>query len=131
MYNLFDSNLVIIDGGVSMDTEILIKRIKELCEEKNISMTTAFSKSGVGKNFKSNLKYANPSMGKLTMLAQYFEVSVNYLLGKTDQKENSSDNGGPDESKMREMYANYSALSPERRRQLDNYLAFLLSQQDD
>ena len=46
-------------------------------------MNTAFIESGVGKNFKSNLKTSNPSMGKLTMLAVYFNVPVNYLLGKS------------------------------------------------
>ena len=68
-----------------MDKQIILRRIEELCKERNISLNTAFVESGVGKNFKSNLKIANPSMGKLTMLANYFDVTVNYLLGKEEK----------------------------------------------
>lgn len=67
----------------------LLKRIESLCNERGITPNTAFIESGVGKNFKSNLKYANPSLGKITMLANYFDVSVDYLLGKTSKKEKS------------------------------------------
>ena len=70
-----------------MNTEILLSRISALCEDRGISMNTAFVESGVGKNFKSNLKTANPTMGKITMLAVYFGVSVDYLLGKSEDKE--------------------------------------------
>ena len=69
-----------------MNIDLLLERIKELSENKGISLTAAFIESGVGKNFKSNLKIANPSIGKITMLANYFDVSVDYLLGKTDIK---------------------------------------------
>ena len=69
----------------------VIDRIKILCEQKRISLNTAFVESGVGKNFKSNLKNANPSMGKLTMLANYFDVSVGYLLGEKLSEKNSKE----------------------------------------
>ena len=62
----------------------LLTRIDLLCEKKGISPTTAFTESGVGKNFKSNLKTASPSLGKLTMLAHYFHVSVEYLTGQCE-----------------------------------------------
>ena len=69
-----------------MNIDLLLNRITFLCNEKGISLHTAFIESGVGKNFKSNMKTSCPSMGKITMLANYFEVSVDYLLGKTDIK---------------------------------------------
>lgn len=67
-----------------MDKELLIQRIETLCKEKNITLTTAFVNSGVGKNFKSNMRTSNPSMGKITMLANFFNVPIDYLLGKTN-----------------------------------------------
>ena len=70
-----------------MNKELILERIQALCKERNITQTTAFTESGVGKNFKSNFKTANPSEGKLTMLANYFGVSVAYLKGEVDQKE--------------------------------------------
>ena len=49
-------------------------------------MTTAFTSSGVGKNFRSNLKTADPSDKNLSLLAKYFGVSVKYLLGEEDEE---------------------------------------------
>lgn len=68
-----------------MNKELILERIQTLCKERNIPQTTAFTESGVGKNFRSNFKTANPSEGKLTMLANYFGVSVSYLKGETDE----------------------------------------------
>lgn len=69
-----------------MTNEVLISRINSLCKENEITQTKAFVESGVGKNFKSNMKFANPSKGKITMLAVYFGVSVDYLLGLTEER---------------------------------------------
>ena len=70
-----------------MNKTVLIKRIENLCNERNITMNTAFLESGVGKNFKSNLKNANPTLGKLTLLALYFGVSKEYLTGESNERE--------------------------------------------
>ena len=69
---------------MNVNKELLLQRIDVLCEMKNIKRNTAFVESGVGKNFKSNLENCNPSEGKITMLANYFGVSVDYLIGNTD-----------------------------------------------
>ncbi len=69
-----------------VNKEKLIARIEELCKEKEISANIAFCESGVGKNFKSNLNYAEPTLGKLSLLSNYFGVSVEYLLGETDER---------------------------------------------
>ena len=70
-----------------MDKDLLIERIDLLCKERKIRPTTAYIESGVGKNFKSNLSVANPTLGKITLLAEYFGVAREYLLGETDKKE--------------------------------------------
>ncbi len=69
-----------------MRTEILLARIEQLCKEKGVNKTTAFKESGVGKNFVSNLQTSNPSIQKLTALANYFNVSVAYLTGEEDDE---------------------------------------------
>ncbi len=74
--------------------DILLKRIEELCKERNITQTTAFLNSGVGKNFKSNMTTSNPSTGKILMLANYFDVSVEYLIGKTNERSVNLENYG-------------------------------------
>lgn len=70
-----------------MNNDLLLKRIDELCTEKGVKKTTAFTESHVGKNFASNLKTSNPSQKNLALLAQYFDCTVDYLLGNSDDRE--------------------------------------------
>lgn len=112
-----------------MDKNLLMQRLNELATERGQTLTNIFVDSGVGKNFKSNLNYANPSIGKITMLANYLNVSTDYLLGKTDKKEKPV--GNTDELSMtdREIVERIIALPPEKRTAVEAYLDFLLSQQ--
>lgn len=70
-----------------MNKELLIERITALCKEKGVNLTTAFDQSGVGKNFRSNLKTSNPSDKNLKLLAKYFNVSIGYLLGEETEED--------------------------------------------
>lgn len=68
-----------------MTYEKLINNIELLSAEKGVNKTTALVESGVGKNFIYNLnKGSAPSTGKIQQLAEYFGVSTDYLLGRTD-----------------------------------------------
>lgn len=69
-----------------MNTDLMLQRLKLLCEKKGITMTSAFIESGVGKNFKSNLKTSNPSKKNITILANYFNVPIEYLTGELEQE---------------------------------------------
>ena len=107
-----------------INTEILISRIRSLADEKGLSLTAVFVESGAGKNFKSNLKTAKPSLGKLTLIANYLNTTVEYLLGETDQKEKLSASGEPEGSNVRFIGRNgtviYKRLSPEIIRMLES-----------
>ena len=70
--------------GDSMNIDILLERIDHLCIQKGVSKTKAFIDSGVGKDFAYNLKRSAPSAEKIAALAAYFEVSVDYLVGRSD-----------------------------------------------
>lgn len=70
-----------------MNKELLLERIAALCKEKGVNVTTAFEQSGVGKNFRSNLKTSNPSKKNLYLLAEYFNVSVEYLVGEENTED--------------------------------------------
>ncbi len=69
-----------------MDKDELINRITALCAKRGVTLTTAFTESGVGKNFKSNLKTAGPSKKNLYLLSKYFDVSIDYLTGDSDNE---------------------------------------------
>ena len=70
-----------------MNKGLLMERITALCKEKGVNLTTAFEQSGVGKNFRSNLKTSNPSDKNLYLLAKYFNVSIEYLLGEETEED--------------------------------------------
>ena len=70
-----------------MNKDLLIERIAALCKEKGVNVTTAFEESGVGKNFRSNLKTSNPSDKNLYLLAKYFNVTVEYLIGEENEED--------------------------------------------
>lgn len=68
-----------------MTYDKLIQNIDELSSKKGVNRTTALTQSGVGKNFVYNInKGSAPSSEKIQQLADYFDVSTDYLLGKTD-----------------------------------------------
>jgi len=65
-----------------MNTEIVVERIELLAKNNGISKTKALTQSGAGKDFIANIKKGQtPSIAKLQKIAEYFGVSVDYLLG--------------------------------------------------
>lgn len=74
-------------GGDNVDYNILLERISALAAEREISASKAYVESGVGKNFAYNIKVGQvPSVEKIQLLADYFSVTTDYLLGNTNIK---------------------------------------------
>ncbi len=64
---------------------ILYLRIKELCSKRNITITKLESELGFGNSsIKKWEKTSSPSIDKILKVAKYFDVSIDYLLGRTD-----------------------------------------------
>lgn len=69
--------------------DVLYKTIENLCRNKNVTVTTMCKESGVPRSALSDFKAGrikSLSADKLQKIAKYFDVSVDYLLGKTDIK---------------------------------------------
>ncbi len=65
----------------------LYERIKELCQTKGISIAKLESELGFGNcSIKKWERISSPSIDKIIKIATYFDVSVDYLLGRTDIK---------------------------------------------
>ncbi|MFE4523459.1 helix-turn-helix domain-containing protein [Cytobacillus firmus] len=60
--------------------------VKELCNERKISINDLEKSLGYSKNTLYRLKTQTPGADKLKAIADYFDVSTDYLLGRTDQK---------------------------------------------
>lgn len=61
-------------------------RLKNLCEEQKISIVELEEKLGFGRNSLYNWKKKTPNGTSLQKVADFFDVSTDYLLGRTDKK---------------------------------------------
>ncbi len=60
--------------------------VKKLCKSRGLSFNDVEEGIGVGKNTLYGLKRNHPSMERVMQLADFFDVSVDFLLGRTDQE---------------------------------------------
>lgn len=59
----------------------LYDRIQELCKKRGISISRLESDCGLGNSTIKKWKTINPQVNKIKIVAQYFGVTVDYLLG--------------------------------------------------
>lgn len=108
-----------------MDTELFVQNVKRYCERNGVKPTNACAESGAGKSLLSEITSRGriPSVERIQLLAQYLGCTVSDLLGeKTTSSPPSEDD---------ELLQKISALAPERRKQAEEYLDFLITQQEN
>lgn len=64
----------------------IVKKIKDLAYEKGISIAALERKIGLANGAIYKWDKSSPTIDKLSKVANYFNVSTDYLLGKTDLK---------------------------------------------
>lgn len=64
----------------------ILERIQELARKKDKNLKEISLELGFSKNYLYSLKTQAPSSDKLSKIADYFKVSTDYLLGRTDDK---------------------------------------------
>ncbi|HEM3616791.1 TPA: helix-turn-helix transcriptional regulator [Streptococcus suis] len=67
------------------------EKIKELCRKQGISLNQLEEKLGFSQNYIYSMKKGNPKVENLQKIADYFNVSTDYLLGRTDNPRIASD----------------------------------------
>lgn len=66
----------------------LVSKIEELCNQKQMSVKSALEDCGLKRVVVDNMKKGSvPSIDKIFTLANYFGVSVDYLLGRADSSD--------------------------------------------
>ncbi|ALL02200.1 Phage transcriptional regulator, Cro/CI family [Streptococcus anginosus] len=65
--------------------------VKELCNKQGISINTLEEKVGFSRNSLYSWKNSEPKPSKLKVVADYFGVSTDYLLGRTDNPKIAND----------------------------------------
>lgn len=106
-----------------METELFVQNVKKYCALKGVKPTNACAESGAGKSLMSDITNRGriPSVERIQLLAQYLGCTVSDLLG---EKATSSPLSEDDE-----LLQKISTLAPERRKQAEEYLDFLITQQ--
>ena len=80
-----------------MKTKIIFKdRLKQLRKQAKLQQKELGERIGLGANAISMMETGNreTSFEKLVLLAEYFQVSTDYLLGITDDPTRRGDSGG-------------------------------------
>lgn len=68
------------------DSNKLIDTISFMCSKKNISANKMLLECNLNKSVLDNLKKGSiPSVDKVMKIADYFKISVDYLLGRTNE----------------------------------------------
>ncbi|WP_110930640.1 helix-turn-helix domain-containing protein [Paenibacillus bouchesdurhonensis] len=70
----------------------VFERVKKLCDVRKISINDLERSLGYSKNTLYRLKTQNPGADKLQLIADYFNVSTDYLLGRTDDPDIATSN---------------------------------------
>lgn len=64
----------------------LVERIKNLCNEKKITIAEVERKVGISNGQIRRWDTSSPKIENVEKVANYFDVSTDYLLGRTDKK---------------------------------------------
>ena len=74
------------------------EKIKLLAKKQGISLNTLEERVGLGKNYIYSLKNKKtPSVEHIAKIADYFNVSTDYLLGRTDNPAIAGGGSEPDD----------------------------------
>ncbi|WP_449260495.1 helix-turn-helix domain-containing protein [Enterococcus casseliflavus] len=90
------------------------ERIKELAKKQGKSLNKVEEDLGWSRNTLYSLKVNKPSSERLETLADYFGVSVDYLLGRTDNPHNAESEDEYDDLVM--MFRKNEMEIPEEKR---------------
>ena len=74
-----------------MDNELLVKSIREICKSNNITPSQLEAELGFGAGLISRWTKSSPSLDKIVDIADYFNVSIDELIGR-NQKTSESNN---------------------------------------
>lgn len=82
--------------------------IKKLCAEKGISPTKLCTEITGSKGNLPTWQKGNINPTSLTKIADYFDVSVDYLLGRTDELNTSQQQLTQNEQELLDIFKNFS-----------------------
>lgn len=79
------------------------EKIKELADRHGISINKLEERLGYSRNTIYNLKTKKPNAERIAEIADYFNVSTDYLLGRTENPKVATTTGSPAEVDLKEL----------------------------
>lgn len=113
---------------------VAFDKIKELADKQGISINVLEEKLGYGTNTLYRLKRSNPSSKVLREIADYFGVSTDYLLGRTDNPAIAGGGSEPDDIDKiidRAMFFDGKPLTDDDRRALRGIISGYMNSKGD
>lgn len=86
------------------------EKIKELADKKGISINRLEEQLGFSRNTIYNMKTKKPNAERVAAIADYFNVSTDYLLGRTDNPRIAKDNDNSMTIDLKKMRKKLSSL---------------------
>lgn len=106
------------DYLMGRDASSFLERVTELRKERNLTESQVLQDCGLNKNLFSNWKKGVvPAYATVAMLAAYFCVNVDYLLGASDEKSPTANIEG-----MGDLIKAYGILNPENQQKVKDLI---------
>lgn len=104
--------------------------VKQLCEEKGVKLSDLEKDLGLGHRTIYNWNTCSPAIDKVKKVADYFGVSINYMLGiEDDHTENTQAEPAELTDEEQRLLGLYNSLSVKNRFLLDELLSSLVKSQ--
>ena len=107
------------------------EKIKELCKKRGITIGTLEEKLGLSRNSIYTIKSKKPSAERIQTIADYFNVSTDYLLGRTDTPAIASNSNEIFSEKGRAIARKYDSFSPEKQKYYDKIIAAMFEDDEE
>ena len=102
----------------------LLERIQRLCQAAGINPSTLEADLGFGKGTIYKWNKSVPSAGRLSKVADFFNVSVDFLLGRSGETEGDLDRNNIQFA----LYNEINQLSEENKKKVLDFARFLKEQ---
>lgn len=111
----------------------LFEKIKELCQKRGISINSLEETLGYSRNTIYSMKSKKPNAERLQEIADYFNVSTDYLLGRTDNPAIAGGSEPDDIDKIidRAMFFDGKPLTDDDRRALRGIISGYMNSKGD
>ena len=92
------------------------ERVKMLCKERDMSLNKAEADCGFAKGYFSKLDKSAPSSANLQKIAEFFNVSIEYLIAGKDKTYSEEDALLDEDVELKEAIKKYYTLDEKARK---------------